>query len=460
MRHADDHRPHLSDLADLMLGSTADGVFAVDEHRRILAMNPAALAAVGRTEAEVLGRPCHEVLRFHICREQCALRAARDAGRPIANLPVEVLHRDGRRTPTILSSAVLRDARGHDIGGVETFRDLEAAVRADAFDARRNPLGELLAVDPAMRGLVDLLPTIAPTDSAILLTGETGTGKNLVARAIHALSGRGDGPLVTVNCAALPESLLESELFGYRAGAFTGAERDRAGRIAAAEGGTLFLDEIGDIPLPMQVKLLRFLQSKTYEPLGDVTPRRADVRILAATHQDLQELVEQGRFRQDLYYRINVVNLPLPPLRDRPLDIPVLAHRFLELLGSRRGKQVASIAPDALDALVAHGFPGNVRELENVIEHAYVFCDGPVLLRRHLPERVLRGGAAPRDAADDLRRLERRHLEAVLARHDGHRGAAAEDLGIHRTTLLRRMKRLGIRTPERDGRRRDPGSMR
>jgi len=442
-------------LAERMLGSTVDCVFAVDEHRRILAMNPAALAAVGRPADEVIGRPCHEILRFHICREQCALRAARDGGRPITNLPVEVLHRDGRRTPTILSSAVLRDVDGRDIGGVETFRDLEAAVRADAFDARRNPLGGLLTGDPAMQALVDLLPTITPTESVILLTGETGTGKNLVARAIHALSGRGDGPLVTVNCAALPESLLESELFGYRAGAFTGAERDRIGRIAAAEGGTLFLDEVGDIPPPMQVKLLRFLQSKTYEPLGDVTPRRADVRILAATHQDLQSLVERGEFRQDLYFRINVVNLALPPLRDRPLDIPVLAHRFLELLSSRRGKQVAAISPDALETLTAYGFPGNVRELENVIEHAYVFCDGPAIRREHLPERVLHGRAAPSDPGDDLRRLERRHLEGVLARHDGHRGAAAAALGIHRTTLLRRMKRLGVRRPARDGRHRD-----
>ena len=338
------------------------------------------------------------------------------------------------------------------MGGVETFRDLSARTLDDEYDLRRNPMAGLLTVDPAMREMLDLIPTIAPAESAILLTGETGTGKNLIARAIHALSRRAHGPLITVNCAALPESLLESELFGYRAGAFTGADADRRGRIAAAEGGTLFLDEIGDIPLTMQVKLLRFLQSKTYEPLGDVKPRLADVRILAATHQNLQELVDAKAFRQDLYFRINVVNLKLPSLRDRPRDVPLLAQRFLDILSSRRGKPIASLSRDALAALESYPFPGNIRELENVIEHAYVFCSGPTIELDHLPERIRDSRARRGGAAADLVDLERRFLHDVLERHGWNRAATAEALGIHRTTLQRRIRRLGLRLPAVDGR--------
>jgi len=443
-------------LAERMLESTADCVFAVDERRRITVMNKAALATLGLKNEDVLGHPCHEILRFNICREACALRTARDTGCPVTNLPVEVVHRNGRRTPTTLSSAVLTDAEGRSIGGIETFRDLSARAIEEEFDARRNPMAGLLTVDPAMREMLDLIPTIAPAESAILLTGDTGTGKNLIARAIHALSRRADGPLITVNCAALPESLLESELFGYRAGAFTGADGDRQGRIAAAEGGTLFLDEIGDIPLTMQVKLLRFLQSKTYEPLGDVTPRVADVRILAATHQNLQDLVDAKLFRQDLYFRINVVNLKLPSLCDRPRDIPLLAQRFLDNLSSRRGKHITSLSRDALTALESYPFPGNIRELENVIEHAYVFCSGPAIDLEHLPARIRDSRLQRGGAASDLVDLERRFLLDVLERHRWNRSQTAEALGIHRTTLQRRIRRLGLRLPPVDGRRGGP----
>ena len=447
--HPDD--PDRPVLSELMLDSISDCVFAVDRQRRIIAMNDPALAALGRSREDVLGRPCHEVLRFDICRQACALRSVQDTGRPISNQPVEIVHGDGRRTPTSLSSAVLRDRAGREIGGVETFRDLSAHLRK-LYESGRNPMAELLTVDPAMRELLDLVPTIASAESVILLTGATGTGKNLVARAIHALSARCDGPLVTVNCAALPESLLESELFGYRAGAFTGADRDRVGRIAAAEGGTLFLDEIGDIPLAMQVKLLGFLQTKTYEPLGDVVPRKADVRILAATHQDLQELVKAGRFRQDLYYRINVVNLKLPSLGERPRDIPLLAQRFLDHLSGQRGKVVKALSGDALSALAAYPFPGNVRELENVIEHAYVFCIGETLELEHLPARVRDRRVRRSGAVADLVALESRFLVDVLERHGWSRTRTAEALGIHRTTLQRRIRKLGLKLPRKDGR--------
>ena len=440
------------ELSRWVFKSAADCIYTVDEQRRITAMNPAALKTLGLSLDEVLGRPCHGILQFNICREDCALRAAREADESIINLPAEIMHRDGRRTPTILSSAVLRDDHGCDIGGVETFRDLSRVRRNVTSGSDGLPHGGVLTVDPGMRELLEMVPTLASSESCILLTGETGTGKNLLARLLHDLSRRRQRPFVTVNCAALPESLIESELFGYRAGAFTGASRDRKGRIAAAEGGTLFLDEIGDIPLPMQVKLLRFLQEKTYERLGDVSPRKADVRLVVATHRDLADLVQRGEFRQDLYYRINVINLNIPALRERRGDIPLLVERFLETFSNRRGKQVTGVTQEVLQALHGLEYRGNVRELENIIEHAYVLCPGPTVELAHLPPRILGDSRRESPRPKNLHELEARFLREELARHGWDRTATATALGMHRTTLQRKIRDLKISLPSKDGR--------
>jgi transcriptional regulator with PAS, ATPase and Fis domain len=287
----------------------------------------------------------------------------------------------------------------------------------------------------------------------VLVYGETGTGKNLIAKAIHNLSPSRKGPYVTVNCGALPETLLESELFGYRAGAFTGAERDRPGRIAAAEGGTLFLDEVGDMPMSAQVKLLRFLQDRVYERLGDVKPIPAKVRVVTATNRNLHQLVEGGVFRRDLYYRINVMSLELPPLRDRKGDIPPLIRRFLERLSLNRRKHVAGVSPEVLRILQAHDYPGNIRELENIVEHAFVLCAGATIEREHLPEHLQAGrGRRPPGAAPSLQDLEAQFILDALERNKWNRQETAREMGIHKTTLLRKVRRLGIRLPKIDGR--------
>jgi transcriptional regulator with PAS, ATPase and Fis domain len=289
----------------------------------------------------------------------------------------------------------------------------------------------------------------------VLILGETGTGKELLARAIHNLSSKKDKPFIAVNCGALPDTLLESELFGYKAGAFTGAEKDKPGRFAAAEGGTIFLDEIGDVSPALQTRLLRVLQDKTYEPLGGTQPVRANVRVIAATNRDLSALLKSGTFRQDLFYRVNVVRLQLPPLRQRREDIPLLVERFIARFNRTQGKAVPGVSPQVMALLMAHDYPGNVRELENIIEHAFVLCGEERIEPRHLPEEFAARAAAhctSTDISASVRAVEARTIREALERNSFNRLAAARELGLHKSTLFRKIKKLGIQLPRSDGR--------
>jgi transcriptional regulator with PAS, ATPase and Fis domain len=441
-----------------MFNSVPEGVFAVDTGYRIIAINDAALAALDLPRPRVLGRSAGEVLRVDIGGEGCLLRRTMATGKPGVTMDVRLRDSLGRSFPVTLSTGALHGENGAVIGCVATFVDLGKVRRQlDVFaEDEPTPDRAMITGDPAMKELLSMLPTLARSASSILIQGETGTGKNLMARTIHNLSTRADGPFITVNCAALPETLLESELFGYKAGAFTGANRDKPGRLAAAEGGTLFLDEIGDIPLEMQVKLLRVLQEKVYELLGDQTPVPCDIRFVTATHRDLAAMVAAGSFRRDLYYRVNVLNLEIPPLRERKGDIPRLAQKFVERLSLSRGKHVAGISSAALELLMRHNYPGNVRELENILEHAWVMCRGSVIEVDQLPRRlqVLAPGEDGRELSG-LEQVEGAYILQVLERHRGHRGRAAAELGMHRTTLQRRIARLGLELPPRDGRHRN-----
>jgi transcriptional regulator with PAS, ATPase and Fis domain len=277
-----------------------------------------------------------------------------------------------------------------------------------------------------------------------LITGESGTGKEIFARAIHNLSGRGKRPFVAINCGGFPETLIESELFGYESGAFTGATKAKPGRFALAEGGTLFLDEVGDLPALLQVKLLRVLQEKTYEPLGGVRSVKADVRIVAATHRNLEAMAAKETFRQDLYYRINVIKLEIPPLRERMEDVPLLVNHFIGRFSALHDKDISGFSPDALNVLMSYDFPGNVRELENIIEHGCVLCPGNLIRVKHLPE-SLRPPAESIAAASSLEEIEKQFILSVLRKHNWNRLATAKELNIHKTTLFRKMKKLSIR---------------
>ncbi len=442
-----------SGLLEGLFDSVPVGVFAVDGELRVIAANEAALKALDLPRHRVLGKRCCHVFRGTGCGDGCPLRQSMDSGEPIMNLRTRIKDSLGRPVPISLSTSVLKDQDGSAVGGVATFFDLNRGKNPEkALDSHR-PFQEIVTGDPGMRQLFEVLPTISRSDSSVLVAGETGTGKNLLAKTIHKLSARVDHPFVTVNCAALPESLLESELFGYRAGAFTGAVRDKPGRFAAAQGGTLFLDEIGDIPLDMQVKLLRVLQEKVYEPLGDQRPHSCDVRFITATHRNLEEMVEQGTFRRDLYYRINVLNLEIPPLRNRKGDIPLLVHRFLEKFSRSGRKYVTGVTSAALEVLMKHNYPSNVRELENVVEHAWVMCKDHVIGVDHLPRNLLlMNGAEGSSHRVGLPQVEGAFILQALERNGWHRENTARELGLHRTTLQRKIKKLGLTSPQVDGR--------
>jgi PAS domain S-box-containing protein len=435
---------------EVILDSIADGVFTVDGEWRITSFNRAAEEITGIPREEAMGRPCCEVFRASICERDCALRRTMQTGKPIVNKAIYIIDVEGERIPISISTALLRDEEGRVIGGVETFRDLSLVEELRKELEGRYSFRDILSKSPAMHRIFDILPEVAESDSTVLIVGESGTGKELIARAIHDLSPRREKRLVTVNCGALPDTLLESELFGHKAGAFTDARKDKPGRFALAEGGTIFLDEIGDIPSALQVKLLRVIQEKVYEPLGGVESLTADVRIITATNRILEERVRERRFRQDLYYRINVVKISLPPLRERKEDIPLLLDHFIARFNRLRGKNVTGVAPEVLQILMAHDFPGNVRELENAVEHAFVLCRSGLIRPEHLPEqlRPVESGP-PTSAAETLEELEARFIYEALKRNDWNRSATARELGIHKTTLWRKIKRLGIELPDK-----------
>ena len=445
--------------AESILESISDGVFTVDADWRITSFNRAAEEITGVRRRDAIGRQCSEVFRASMCESDCALRQTIKTGKPIINRPAFIVNADGRRIPISVSTALLRDERGRVAGGAETFRDLSLVEELRKELEGRFQVGDLVSRSASMRRVFDLLPQIASSDATVLIHGETGTGKELMARAIHDLSPRRNKPFVPVNCGALPDTLLESELFGYVKGAFTGAVANKAGRFALAEGGTIFLDEIGDISPAMQVRLLRFLQEKTYDPLGAIEIRRANVRVIAATHRDLAAMMRKGTFREDLFYRLNVVRLDLPPLRKRKEDIPLLVEHFIARFNRRQGRSVAAIAPDAMAVLMAYDYPGNVRELENIIERAFVLCSGGRIELAHLPAELTGGqsGSAPslqagRSLAEQLNEAEARAIRAAIEQCGGNRMAAARALGLHKSTLFRKIRALGIEVPEKDGR--------
>ena len=435
----------LDDQYQIILDNITDGVFALDLNWRVTYFNRAAEKITGIPINEAVGRPCFEVFRSNVCESNCVLRETMDTGSPILNRPIYILRADKKRIPISTTTTLLRDGNKKTIGGVVTFRDLSdiSELRKSLF--KQHSYEDIVSKSAEMNKIFSILPQISQSHSTVLIEGASGTGKELVARAIHNNSLTKNGPFVAVNCGALPDTLVESELFGYKAGAFTDAKTDKPGRFEQARDGTLLLDEIGDISSSMQVRLLRVLENKTYEPLGSNEPISTNARIIAATHSNPEELVRTGAFRKDLYYRINVVKLSLPSLADRKEDIPLLADHFIERFNHLTGKNIAGMSQRALATLMLHDWPGNIRELENAIEHAFVLCRENIIRVACLPDHILPSTALkPIFPGLTLKEIEKRAIRQALERNQGKKVATAKELGIDKNTLRRKILRFGI----------------
>jgi len=439
-------------VQEIILDSIADGVFTVDGEWNITSFNRAAEQITGISREQAIGQKCFDVFHANICQAACALRETMESGRQRVDRRINILNSQGDRIPVSISTSVLRSESGEVIGGVETFRDLSAveALRKEIY--QHYTFQDIISKNHEIRRILDILPDIAASESTVLIEGPTGSGKELFAKAIHNLSGRARRKYVAVNCGALPDTLLESELFGYRKGAFTDAKKDKPGRFALAEGGTLFLDEIGDISTALQVKLLRILQEREYEPLGATATVKTNVRVITATNKPLADLVARGTFREDLYYRLNVLKVVLPPLAHRREDVPLLVDHFVRNFSAQQGKQIDGISEEALGVLMDYEFPGNVRELQNVIEHAVVLCRSDRIEIECLPRELIeatsgRNGGRPKPGGGPLPEAEAEAILRTLREHAGHRGKTAAALGIDKTTLWRKMRKYGITHP-------------
>ncbi|GAB6267769.1 MAG: sigma 54-interacting transcriptional regulator OrpR [Smithella sp.] len=444
-----------NNVTEIILESISEGVFTVDNQWHITSFNRAAEKITGVPRKEAIGKHCWEVFRSNMCERDCALRKTMKLKKNLIDTSTYIVNSEQLRIPVFVCTSLLQDEAGHLLGGVETFRDMSLVEELKKELGARYQVGDMVSSSPNMQKIFGILPQIAESGSSVLIQGETGTGKELLARAIHDLSSRREKPFVPINCAALPDTLLESELFGYKAGAFTDAKRDKSGLFSVARGGSLFLDEIGEISPAFQARLLRVLQDQIFRPLGATRDEKTDVRVITATNKKLQELVNNGSFREDLYYRINVVCLYLPPLRERREDIPLLVDHFIRKNNLVRDKKITGLSDKALAILMSYDFPGNIRELENAVEHAFVLCREGQIKPDCLPDSMIekiQPAATKTTVNDAIKTMEVKAIREALKRNNNNRLAAARDLRIHKSTLFRKIKILGIDLPEQDGR--------
>jgi PAS domain S-box-containing protein len=438
----------------------AEGVFTLDKSGRITSWNPAMEKITGYSAKEAMGKPC-DILQFNRCVSKVCPTSLKECGLlkhgKAEAKECQLRHREGHDVPVIKNARVVKDEKGIFIGVVETLTDLSelTLARRRAEEAARRlgemfQFGNLIGKSRPMQDVFAAIRAAAASDAGVLIQGESGTGKELVAGAIHFNSPRADKPLVTVNCAALPESLLESELFGHVRGAFTGALRDRKGRFEEADGGTVFLDEVGELSPFIQVKLLRVLQEREIERVGESIRRRVNIRILAATHQQIYARVQQGLFREDLFYRLKVFPIFLPPLRDRREDIPLLVSHFITRQNQKTGKDITSLSEAAMRACLDYSWPGNVRELENAVEHAFVLCRVDQIEMEHLPSEIQEGHEPGHNtergtAAFHARRIPTAEgLKTLLEASGWNKAEAARRLGVSRTAVWKYMKKWGL----------------
>ncbi len=440
-----------------LLDYIEDGIFLVDEDFKITAFNHAAELITGLSRGAALTKNCFDVFNTSICRTACPLKEAIKKEKQVGGVRIEIQTARGRRLPICVTAGPLFDENGKISGGVEIFKDVSGIENLKKELDEKYSHYDIVGKSEYMKTLFNILPDIAESDCNVLIEGASGCGKSLVAKTLHNLSERSKKPFITVNCGALPETLLESELFGYEKGAFTDAKRNKSGRFALAEGGTIFLDEIAEMPFHLQVKLLRVIEDKQYEPLGAVSTKKADVRIIAATNKDLAAMVKREKFREDLYYRLKIVNIKIPSLSERREDIEVLARHFISKFNGVKNNKIIDISEKVLKFFAIYDFPGNIRELENILEYAYIFCRDGKLMPEHLPAEcrsfITQMRSAPRsekviyspvtlDRA--VENAEKVSLVNALEMFKGDKKSAARFLKIDYSTLWRKMKKYSI----------------
>lgn len=437
-------KQHLESILD----SLNFGVISTDDTLKITAANKTALEITGYSLTDILGKSCCDVFRTPSCSSACPLAMLVESGNTIKPRELKIQGKS-RIVSVSFSATLLKNSNSlTPKGSVVIFSDNSVVQDFKQKIHTAYSFQSIVSRNKTMKLLFDLLPDVAATEATVLLNGESGTGKELFARAIHDLSPRSNGPLITLNCGALPEQLLEAEIFGARKGAYTGAVENRPGRLQMAHQGTFFLDEIGDLPLPLQVKLLRVLEYREFQPLGASTPLKADVRFIAATHRNLEKMVANGLFRSDLYFRINVVQFKIPSLRERPDDIPLLIDTTLERFNKRYNKNIRCLSSDALQLLISYHYPGNVRELLNIIEQAVILCRTDEITANLIPQNIHASNSNRQEQESHANlqnsKIDRETLQNTLEQYSGNRALVSKALGIERTTLWRWMKKYGL----------------
>jgi PAS domain S-box-containing protein len=455
-----DHSP-IADLIDrihyeerslkIILDNLDIGVFTVDRSGHITFFNTEAEKITGYNRRDVLGESCTTLFEGRGGQELCLLKESIVDGASRSSQHGEMTTRDGVTIPIRANYMALRNEKGTIVGGLVTFHDLTLVHQFKQAMSNRYTFHDMVGKSPAMQKIFGMVNIVASTDATILIEGSTGTGKDLLAKVIHSASHRADKPFVKVNCAAIPDNLLESEMFGYVKGAFTGADRDKIGRFQEAERGTILLDEIGDLPLSLQAKLLRVIEDKEFYPLGSRHTVKVNTRIISATNRNLEKLVEKRLFREDLFYRLNVFRLEIPPLKERQADLSILIGHILRRLSAASGQPPPEVSENVMRILLNYDYPGNVRELENILEHALITCQNNTLQERHLPEYFLSPKTVyptrPPEKQKRFPSLDSQECEVILAtlnQHNWHRIQTARALGMDRSTLWRKMKKYGL----------------
>lgn len=430
------------------------GVLTVDRGGHVTFFNTMAETITSYPRKDILGKSLSILFKGDEGENLSRLSATIRDGSPRSSGETGLLTRTGEKLPVRAEYMALKNKEGHIVGGLATIADLSLMHQLNSAIKDRYTFYDMVGRSPAMQRLFEIIPVVATSDATVLIEGATGTGKDLLANVLHHASARAEHPLIKVNCAALPDNLLESEMFGYVKGAFTGADRDKPGRFQDADRGSIFLDEIGDMPLSLQAKLLRVIEDREFYPLGGRKTVKVDIRIISATNRGLEALVKEKRFREDLYYRLNVMRLEMPSLCERKDDLPLLISHFLRRLAAGRYRRPPDISEEAMAILLNHSYPGNIRELENILEHALILCQGKVVRREHLPlalQRIEGSGRRPLLSGEtsaplnDIRAAgEKNTLLTALRHYHWNRGKTARALNVNRTTLWRKMKKYDL----------------